>query len=524
MVNKLVKMLKQWQIILLLVALTLCTFAINYQFGNQGVVINHVEFNSSAHNAGILPPSGDISPTDREHIFKVNSQDITTTDNFYNAVEAVQPGETFRIITDKQTYVLIKQNESSAGITVTNAPSSNIKKGLELQGGTRVLLRPVGKANDQDIKDIIDTMSERLNVYGLTDLTIKSASDLEGNKYIVVEIAGATKEEVKELIAKQGKFEAKIGNETVFIGGNRDITFVCRNDGTCSRISQCSAAQEGYYCRFEFEISLSAQAAKRHADITKDLGINLSSSGQRILSENLDFYLDDKPVDSLQVDAGLKGQEATRVTISGPGTGRTTKEAQQNAIANRNKLQTILLTGSLPTQLEIVKLDTISPSLGKSFVDNILLIGLLATLIVALIILIRYRRLKIAIPMIVTILSEIYIILGLAALFKYNLDVAAIAAILASVGTGVDNQIMITDEVIHGEETDGSGNVKARIKKAFFVILAAYATIVVAMLPLLKAGAGLLTGFALVTIAGVTIGVFITRPAFGAMIRILLEE
>ena len=282
--------------------------------------------------------------------------------------------------------------------------------------------------------------------------------------------------------------------------------------------------QDGYYCRFEFEISLSAVAAERHAEITKNLGINVSSSGSRILSANLDFYLDDIQVDSLQVDASLKGQKATRVTISGPGTGKTVKEAQQNAIANRNKLQTVLLTGSLPTQLEIVKLDTISPSLGQAFINNILFIGLLATLVVGLIILIRYRKLKIVIPMIITILSEIFIILGLAALFKYNLDVAAIAAILASVGTGVDNQIMITDEVIHGEKSDSSANVKARIKKAFFVILAAYATIVAAMLPLLKAGAGLLTGFALVTLAGVTIGVFITRPAFGAMIRVLLEE
>jgi len=37
------------------------------------------------------------------------------------------------------------------------------------------------------------------------------------------------------------------------------------------------------------------------------------------------------------------------------------------------------------------------------------------------------------------------------------------------------------------------------------------------------AGAGLIKGFALTTIAGVTIGVFITRPAFAAMIEKLLK-
>ena len=54
--------------------------------------------------------------------------------------------------------------------------------------------------------------------------------------------------------------------------------------------------------------------------------------------------------------------------------------------------------------------------------------------------------------------------------------------------------------------------------------MAAYAATVAAMLPLLRAGAGLLTGFAIVTIVGVTIGVLITRPAFGAIVRTLMEE
>ena len=62
------------------------------------------------------------------------------------------------------------------------------------------------------------------------------------------------------------------------------------------------------------------------------------------------------------------------------------------------------------------------------------------------------------------------------------------------------------------------------IKRAFFIILVAYATTVAAMLPLLKAGAGLLTGFAVVTIMGVTIGVLITRPAFASLIEKLIKE
>jgi preprotein translocase subunit SecD len=43
------------------------------------------------------------------------------------------------------------------------------------------------------------------------------------------------------------------------------------------------------------------------------------------------------------------------------------------------------------------------------------------------------------------------------------------------------------------------------------------------MLPLFWAGAGLLRGFALTTIIGVSVGILITRPAFGEMVKKIQE-
>jgi preprotein translocase subunit SecD len=54
--------------------------------------------------------------------------------------------------------------------------------------------------------------------------------------------------------------------------------------------------------------------------------------------------------------------------------------------------------------------------------------------------------------------------------------------------------------------------------------MAAYLTTVVAMVPLFFAGAGLLKAFAITTIMGVTVGVLITRPAYAAIVEILLKE
>ncbi len=455
-------------------------------------------------------------------VVSIDGIELENSSDFDKALDKVIPKKIIKIETDKGQFAFLSREVPK--ITVGQASKSNLKKGLDLEGGTRVLLRPVSDAivTDQDISDLIEVLNNRLNVYGLTDLKIRAASDWAGNKYILVEIAGVTQEEVRDLIGQQGKFEARIGNETVFSGGKKDVPFVCRNDGSCSGIKNCFESGGQSMCRFEFVIHLSPDAAKNHANITKDLELVQSESGKEVLSESLDLYLDGKLVDSLQIGADLQGSETTNIAISGPGVGVNRNAAVDSAVANMNKLQTILITGSLPFDLEIDKLDSISPILGRSFVKNSILVGLVALAAVALVILIRYRNIKIILPMLLTSFSELVIILGFAAITNWNLDTASIAGIIAAIGTGVDHQIVIIDQVLRGKGE--YTNWKQDIKRAFFIIFVAYATTVVAMIPLWNAGAGLLRGFALTTIVGISIGVFITRPAFAAIAEKLVKR
>src|SRR3989338_1991647 len=261
------------------------------------IIISLVAMNPkfSADLSGIRFDSS-LQPTQREIIKQINGQNINNIEDYSKIVNSVNDSSVLRILTNKQEYILLKQGD--LGISVDNLASSNIRRGLDLQGGTRVVLEPEEKLADAEINDLISTMENRLNVYGLSDLKIRSSNDLSGNTFVVVEIAGASKEEVRELIASQGKFEAKIEEEVVFIGGKKDVTFVCREDGTCSGIRQCSEFEEGYQCTFEFQIKLSQEAAKKHAEVTSKLDANLSATGG-YLSKPLDLYLDGILVDSL---------------------------------------------------------------------------------------------------------------------------------------------------------------------------------------------------------------------------------
>lgn len=57
---------------------------------------------------------------------------------------------------------------------------------------------------------------------------------------------------------------------------------------------------------------------------------------------------------------------------------------------------------------------------------------------VSLIVYLRYRTLILVLPIIVTTLAELLLILGTASLVHWNIDLAAIAGILAAIGTGVE--------------------------------------------------------------------------------------
>lgn len=499
-----------WRLWVLIIAIILSVLAIRPSF-ESGVIVKSVEPDSPAFQEGIRQGA---------HILEVNGQTIEQVSDYADALGDNNSQIESRRIEIKTTDAdFVFFTNESLGLTVQNKPRTRLKSGLDIQGGARALVRPEQNISDSQLSDLIAVSNNRFNVFGISDVKIRGVKDLQGNKFMLIEVAGASPSDLENLVAKQGKFEARIGNETVFVGGNEDIASVCRNDATCAGVTGCFPAQGGgYVCNFAFTLYLSPDAAKRHAEITDKIEIDYVTGGQ-YLKGNLTLVLDDKIVDTLLISKDLKGRETTQISIQGSGNGVTQEEALADARASMHKLQTVLITGSLPYKLEIVKLDTISPSLGGRFVYILLLAGIAAIVAVSIIVFIRYRKIKESLAVLATSFSEIIIILGVAALIGWNLDLPAIAGILATIGTGVDQQIIILDEARRAR----MASMRERMKRAIFVVMSAYATALVSLLPLYWAGAGLFKGFAITTIIGITAGVLISRPAFAEMIRKIEE-
>ena len=493
---------------MLIIFLALSLLAIFYtsHLFQKGVIITSVTPNSTASFQGFQ--SGEV-------INSINGQPIENIGNYSLLIEGIySPNQTVKttFVTDNGT--IIYYSNVPPDITVSDVPLTNLKPGLDLAGGAMALVEAKNQSlTYQQASDLAQMISNRLNVYGLQDIQVSPVRDLSGNNYVQVEIAGATPSDIENLISQQGIFEAKIGNSTVFEGGKQDISSVGES-GQNAGIQSCSQQSDGsYICQFSFNVFLSPDAAQREAQLTQNLSIN-NSAGGSYLSEPLNLYLDGKFIESLQISSDLKGRVTTQVSIQGSGVGATQTDAYNSAQSQMKQLQTILQTGSLPFQLEIVQMNTISPTLGKNFTNTILLAGFVALILVALVIFIRYKKPKASLALLLTSVSEIIIILGIAAVINWNLDLPSIAGILATLGTGVDSQIIILDEA-----RSKVLNIKQRIKRAFAIIVGSYFTAFVAMLPLYWAVAGYFKGFAFTTIIGITVGILITRPAFADMVN-----
>ena len=497
---------KLWVWLIALIFSLIAIFGIPPAFMQKGVLVSSVDPNSTAFEQGLRQ---------NQIITAIDGHPVRSVEDFSRILAAKFPSnESVKTIIQTTDSKIFLYSSTPPEITVQEVPKSNIKMGLDLVGGARALVQAKDKKlSSSEVNDLVEVISNRLNVYGIEDVTVVPALDLEGNNRIRVEIAGATPEDLEKLIGEQGKFEAKIGNKTVFVGGNKDIASVGR-DAQHARIESCSPFEEGYVCRFSFTVVLSPEAAKRHAEITQNLSVNSTPEGN-FLSEKLDLYVDDNLVDSLLISEDLKGRVTTQIAISGSGKGPTQADAYNDAVASMHRLQTILITGSLPYKLEIVKLDTISPTLGRDFIKFILIAAITALVLASLVVFVRYHNFKSSLMVILFSFSEIVIILGVAALIQWNLDLASIAGILATIGTGFDDQIVILDE----SKNKRTLSLKQRFKRAFAIIMGAYFTSVVSLLPLIWAGAGLLKGFAITTIIGISVGVFITRPAFADVIK-----
>ncbi|GAB3413655.1 preprotein translocase subunit SecD [Haloparvum alkalitolerans] len=387
-----------------------------------------------------------------------------------------------------------------------------------------------------------DVIQSKINEAGLSGGQVQQVTDPSGRHYMQIEVPGEGREDVIELLEDRGTVRLDIYYPDPDAEGNatRIRNALVRDDfdeiGTATRdqrsdvayvpVTIVGDAPEGQQSPAE-----QYQAAVQEADAAAGRG-----QGTRWRCNTDDYtetedpclllVVDDEVVSTFGMDDGLADSMRAGTWANDPNF-RLTTGNEEGSFERAQEVSINLRAGALPAELNIGgegSVSSISPTQGESFRLYSLITGIISVFAVAGMVFLRYREKEVALPMILTALAEVYALLGFAALVNYPIDLAVVAGFIAVVGTGVDDLIIIADEVMSEGDVNSRTVFDSRFRRAFWVIGAAAATTIIAMSPLMVLGLGDLSGFAIFTILGVLIGVLITRPAYGDILRTLLTE
>ena len=381
-----------------------------------------------------------------------------------------------------------------------------IRAAVEQAGGTVVSVQQgVSAETAQDIKRILEN---KINSLGTRDAKVNTLSGLTGvTRYIRIELAGVDMNTAQEIVGKQGKFEIRImtaGNASEHVLFGDQITSV-------GMPSQEPPGSNNW--GVSFTLSESGATAFREAAVRYGAAGDPENHHLVMILDNETVY--DAPLSS-ELAAQLLGGQNVRQLFASTGSGQ---EGQDAATA----LEIHLRAGALPVDVKVAGSGSVSATLGEHFKLMSLLALVFAVLTVGAVVFFRYREPAIVLPMMLINLAEIVILLGIAR-FTIQLDLATIAGLIAVLGTGIDQLIIITDEILHEGRVPSPNLYLKRLARALGVIVASAATVVAAMLPLVLMDLSTLRGFAIITILGVLIGVIITRPAYGRIIMAVLSR
>lgn len=357
----------------------------------------------------------------------------------------------------------------------------SLKQGLDLQGGTHVVMEavdtPQSPVTEDAMQRVVKIMEHRVNELGLTEPIIQR----QGSRRVIIELPGVKDPEAAiALIGKTALLEFKDeSGKTVLTG--KDL--------------KDAKAQIIQNTRNEVALEFTDEGAKKFADLTtKNVGKHIA------------ILLDNQVLTNPVVQEPIPNGKAV---ITGQ---RTIQEAQSLAI--------LLRSGALPVKVNIIETRTVGPTLGQDSKEKSKTAFAISVIAIVVFMLAFYRMSG----FVANTALVLYILLLLAIMKALNatLTLPGIAGIILSMGMAVDANVLIferfKEEFRNGKTLRAA--MDAGFARAWNTILDSHVTTLVAAIVLFFAGSGPIKGFA------ISLGVGIILSLFSAIVvtRFLLKS
>ena len=360
----------------------------------------------------------------------------------------------------------------------------SIKQGLDLQGGTHVVLEavdtPEAKVDEDAMQRVVKIIEKRVNEIGLTEPIIQR----QGERRIIVELPGIDEpEKAIEMLGKTALLEFQNESGATVMTG-KDL--------------KDAKAEIGQNKNNVVALEFSPEGAKLFGDLTtKNVGKQIS------------ILLDKKVLTSPVVNEPITGGKAI---ITGS---RTIEEARDLAI--------LLRSGSLPVKVDVLEMRTVGPTLGQDSKEKSIVAFAIGIGSIVVFMLLFYR----VAGFVANITLLLYVMMLLFSLKTLNatLTLPGIAGIILSMGMAVDANVLIFERF--KEEYRGGKTLRAAMdagfNRAFATIFDSNITTLLAVAVLFFLGTGPIKGFAITLGLGIVLSMFTAITVTKFMLRMLMH-
>ncbi|PMC34041.1 protein translocase subunit SecDF [Bacillus sp. UMB0899] len=381
---------------------------------------------------------------------------------------------------------------TSVMVLTTSNILSNIKLGLDLQGGFEILyeVKPAKegqKIDEAALSATAEALDKRVNILGVSEPNIQ----IEGNNRIRVQLAGVEDQnEAREILSTEANLSFRDANDRLMMDGT-DLA-----EG---------GAEQTFDENGKPSVSIKLKSAEKFKEVTTEI---VSLAPNNVLAIWLDF---EEGKDSFVEES----QKAEPKYISAPVVNQvfnqdTVSIVGDFSIEEAKNLADVLNAGALPVKLDEIYSTSVGASFGEQAMSKTLLAGIIGVIAVYLFMIFYYRF-----PgFIATITLTVYSYLTLLVFDWMNvvLTLPGIAALILGVGMAVDANI-ITYERIR-EEIKVGKSIQAAFKvgnqNSFSAVTDANLTTLLASAVLFFYGTSSVKGFATSLIIGI-LGSFLTN-------------
>lgn len=213
----------------------------------------------------------------------------------------------------------------------------------------------------------------------------------------------------------------------------------------------------------------------------------------------------------------LDGEVLSAPNINEPILGGSAQISGNFTVETANQLAIALRSGALPVELKIVEERTVGPDLGADSIRKGMIAAIIATVAVLTFMIVTYGRFGVYANLALAL--NLFIIIGVMAIFNATLTLPGIAGFVLTVGSAVDANVLI-NERIREERRRGRRihqALEVGYKEASRAIFDANITNVIAGVLLFLFGSGPVKGFAVVLMIGIASSVF-TAVVFTRML------